>query len=365
MKSRRQCELILYYDNETFDDAKAIIQNLCETHTPLKQWAFIYHDKDNKKPHYHLMLKFRYPVLDSAIVNHYKINQNQIEMIKGKWTDALRYLTHKNAPNKHQYDESGIVSNFNVSDEILNDYNDKLVNDYIYKFANNEMSFSQLWSLLGTSDKIKYDKQIGIANKVRINNIILKGKREMLVYYVYGQSGIGKTTFAKWYAKEILKKPFFVSGSSNDVLDGYMGQPVMILDDLRDDSFKFHDLLKFLDNHTSSLVKSRYYNKAIDCEVIIITSTKLLSEMYSNVNNEDKFQLYRRINEVVVIEDDKTITAREIDLDKFRSTGTFFYKDTKYTLPNNIQDIYKALNIIQDNRQSIADIIKQSMKGAS
>lgn len=365
MRSRRQCELILYYDNETLENAKTLIKQLCETHTPLKQWAFIYHDKDDKKPHYHLMLKFKNPVPDSAIINHYKIKTNQIENIKGKWTDALRYLTHSNAPNKHQYDESQIVSNFNVSDEILNDYSNKLVNDNIYKFANNEISFSELWSLLSTSDKIKYDKQISVANKVRINNIVLKGDREMLVYYVYGVSGVGKTTFAKWYCKEILKKPFFVSGSSNDVLDGYMGQPVMILDDLRDDSFKFHDLLKFLDNHTSSLVKSRYYNKAVDCEVIIITSTKLLSEMYSNVNNEDKFQLYRRIKEVVTINDDDTIVAREIDLDKIRQTGKFFYKPKKWILPNNIQEIYKALNIVKDHAPTIVDIINQRMKGAS
>ena len=39
-------------------------------------------------------------------------------------------------------------------------------------------------------------------------------------------------------------------------------EDVLILDDLRDSDFKFTDLLKILDNHTKSTVKSRYHNKA-------------------------------------------------------------------------------------------------------
>ena len=46
----------------------------------------------------------------------------------------------------------------------------------------------------------------------------------------------------------------------------------LILDDLRPSCIGLSDLLKMLDNHTSSSVKSRYYNKVLECKLIIITS---------------------------------------------------------------------------------------------
>lgn len=365
MKSRRQCELILYNETEDYTIFNDKLRLKCNEYKPLNQWAFILHDKDDKKPHYHLMLKFKNPVPDNAIINHFEIKPNQIEKIKGKWTDALQYLTHKNAMTKHQYNESEIISNFDVSQFVDDKLNEKNVLDRIVKYSNNEITFYDLWTTLSPHDKIKYNKNIDIANKTRIINITMKGNRNMKVYYVYGATGSGKTTFAKWFSEKVIQKPYFVSGSSNDVLDGYMGQPIIILDDLRDDSFKFHDLLKFLDNHTSSLVKSRYYNKAIDCEMIVITSTKLLSDMYSNIQNEDKLQLYRRINEVVSIHDDNSITSKKIDIESSRNLGKLLYQKQVMKLPSNIKEIYDSLEIIKENAPSIADMIQQNLKGAS
>ncbi|MGM8317295.1 AAA family ATPase, partial [Clostridium perfringens] len=82
----------------------------------------------------------------------------------------------------------------------------------------------------------------------------------MECYFVTGKSGTGKTTYAKQLAKE-KGYSVYISSGSNDVLDSYQGQDCIILDDLRPSCMGLSDLLKMLDNNTSSTVKSRYKNK--------------------------------------------------------------------------------------------------------
>ncbi|MGN1305026.1 MAG: hypothetical protein ACI4YB_08325 [Oscillospiraceae bacterium] len=114
--------------------------------------------------------------------------------------------------------------------------------------------------------------------------------------FITGEKGSGKTTFAKNWSKE-HNYSCFVSGSSNDPFDEYKGEDVVVLDDLRGSCFTFSDLLKILDNDTSTLVKSRYHNKLLECKYIIITSVVPLEEFYSTVfesNNEPIAQFKRR-----------------------------------------------------------------------
>lgn len=51
----------------------------------------------------------------------------------------------------------------------------------------------------------------------------------------------------------------YVSSSSNDPLDMYMGQKGIIFDDLRDEAFEFADILKLLDNNTSTANEKPLY----------------------------------------------------------------------------------------------------------
>jgi hypothetical protein len=126
----------------------------------------------------------------------------------------------------------------------------------------------------------------------------------MKCVYIYGDSGTGKTTLAKRMAKQ-QKYSVFVSSGSNDVLDGYQGQDCIILDDLRPACLGLSDLLKLLDNHTASTVKSRYSNKVLECKLIIITTTLPLSNFFKNVFQEEQetaVQLKRRCETVIHME---------------------------------------------------------------
>ena len=147
----------------------------------------------------------------------------------------------------------------------------------------------------------KYRTRIENAFRYRDVQFMVNPRRDIQVIFVTGDTGCGKTVFAQ---KAFCSgyQGVCVSSSSNDPLQDYTDQDVLILDDLRDDDFKFQDLLKILDPHTGSSVKSRFNNKIFMGKCIIITSYKKLSDWYSKVPDEAKRQLYRRISLYVEVE---------------------------------------------------------------
>ena len=120
----------------------------------------------------------------------------------------------------------------------------------------------------------------------------------MEVYWIYGKSGVGKSTLAKTLCHN-QKWSFAVSSSSNDPLQDYNGQDALILDDFRPTGWTKSDVLKMLDNHTSSSIKSRYQNKqTCYLRAIIITTVHSPYEIWNTWDNGSKEpydQLYRRI----------------------------------------------------------------------
>jgi hypothetical protein len=146
--------------------------------------------------------------------------------------------------------------------------------------------------------------------------LTLNSDRQLQVIFVTGKGGTGKT----YYAKKILDDNNFdycVSSSSNDPFQDYMGQRAIILDDLRDKSFEFEDLLKVLDNDTASSVKSRFTNKVFNGDIIIITSSVPLVYWYKHgstrVDFDELTQLYRRIGSYVVVTDDDITVYDGVD----------------------------------------------------
>ena len=127
----------------------------------------------------------------------------------------------------------------------------------------------------------------------------------------YGPSGTGKTTFAKMFASQKGYRAYISSGGKNP-LDNYKGEECIILDDLRDSTYKMSDFLKLTDNNTDSLVGCRFYNKSIaECKLLIVTSVKPISEFYFNATHEEREpqqQLFRRFSTYIKMTDyDMTI----------------------------------------------------------
>ena len=125
---------------------------------------------------------------------------------------------------------------------------------------------------LPTAEKAAMFSKLRKLWELRCQILTLNTDRQLQVVFVTGKGGMGKT----YYAKKLLNSlnyDFCISSSSNDPFQDYMGQKAIILDDLRDSSFEFEDLLKILDNNTSSSVRSRFANKVFNGEMIIVTSS--------------------------------------------------------------------------------------------
>lgn len=152
----------------------------------------------------------------------------------------------------------------------------------------------------------------------------------MECYFITGKSGTGKTTYAKQLAKE-MGYSVYISSGSNDVLDSYQGQDCIILDDLRPSCMGLSDLLKMLDNNTSSTVKSRYKNKVLECKLIIITTTLDIDTFFSNVfkdQEESCVQLKRRCGYHL------TVTMEDIFIKKWLKGANEYSKAVRIPNPN-------------------------------
>jgi len=301
----KHCEIVTDEDKLKVD-----LQATFMKYKSIKKWAYILHDKDDTRAHYHIYLNFGSSGISSLdIAKWFKLEyededgfhtgENFISKIKGTEADVLIYLTHgqKSQRHKYQYSISEVVSNYDFVEEIKLS---KIIGDF------DKYSYAQMLNYIKS---LPYDEQIPSYNKleklwrIHCKYLCLNANRNIEVIFIYGKAGTGKTTYAKRILEK-LKKDFAISSSSNDPLQDYMGQKAFILDDLRDDVFDFNDLLKMLDNNTRTSVKSRFENKVFNGDMIIITSPVPINKWYRLNHNDlyDKLdQLYRRISTYIVI----------------------------------------------------------------
>ena len=296
----RQCEIVTDVDKLNVD-----LQATFMKYRTIKKWAYIIHSQDDTRPHYHIYLNFgSAPVQTELIAKWFGLGyvdsdgnehtgEQFISKIKGRVSDVLMYLTHENdtQSHKHRYDRKEVVANFDFETEIEAA---KIIGDF------ERFSYAQMVKYV---DTLPIDEKTAVFSKLRklwelhCQNLALKYDRKIDVVFVSGKSQTGKT----YYARKLCEKlgyDYCVTSSSNDPLQDYMGQNALIFDDLRFATFDFVDLLKLLDNHTSTSMKSRYSNKVFNGKLIIITSSVPLKYWYPDVRSsrtEDITQLYKRI----------------------------------------------------------------------
>ena len=281
----------------------------------IKDYAYIIHDKDVnekgelKEPHIHLALRFKNAYDTKHIASWFGITENYVSKVKGKWVDMLKYLTHQNAPDKYQYSDSEVVSNFDFTETIKKSSKskDERKEEIVNLIAEGEIREFNYNDYITPIEYTKYSKAIKDAFTYRKDKLIMQGaEREMECIFITGKPGTGKTTYAKKICKD-KGLSYYVSSSTNDILDGYKGQDVLILDDLRPQSMELVDLLKLLDNNTNSLVKSRFKNKFIECKMIIITTVLNVEHFYIDIKGsefEPIEQFKRRCKTYVTLDED-------------------------------------------------------------
>jgi RNA helicase. len=199
---------------------------------------------------------------------------------------------------------------------------DKIVSGEIPQYKQVELIPSSLWT--------KYNVQITKAFEFYTKKIASDPNRKISTLYFSGSTCTGKTTVAKLWCEK-LGLSYYVSSASNDVMQGYEGQDVLILDDFRGDmekkgssrSFNLPDFLKMTDQNTRSSIKSRYSNKDFIGSYIIITSSRPIYDMYFNLDVEDKHQLFRRVSSQYQFTKDKIyLSAYSQEFHKYLPIGS-------------------------------------------
>lgn len=180
------------------------------------------------------------------------------------------------------------------------------LDELVSKILTGEVNKTQL--LKPENIRTYYDNYTKIERALRLRTESLRTNPPTnTTLLLHGKSGTGKTTHAVRTATALYPDNYTVSSSHNDPLQDYQGEKCLILDDFRPQNYDFIDLLALLDpHHRQRSHKSRYYNKPIGTELIIITSTYSLDDIvryYQQVHpDEDMKQIRRRIGQVTYLD---------------------------------------------------------------
>lgn len=326
---------------ERFGFNENLIQQILDGFDNVKRYSYLRHDKDRqengsfKPPHWHLVLDFKNPQPMKTLLKRFQrdgvyITFNQFEKCKDGFEGAVTYQTHRNAPEKFQYDSSAVVCNF--------DY-DELADKYIEKHADTDL-LARLLKSIAAGEVLEYNiadvvdvsfytmfkRKIDDAFEYR-SRISVKQQRNMSVIYIHGSAGSGKTLSAQKLAVDFFgysPKQVYVSSSGKDWIDGYMNEPVFILDDFRPKGTSVPKFLKALDNYCNSRIDSRYRSKNFsECKLLFITSVIPFDSIWNNLDQSDfdnenvslseaRKQLERRLSAHIEVEGDKLFYEENI-----------------------------------------------------
>ena len=297
----------------------------------LEQWGIIQHDLDQGTDHYHVALKFKDPTRLSTVAKLMNQPENLVQLWRKNEGNMWAYMTHQTTQakaNKADYlpyldnPEKSLWDSEQTKE--LARYNPtKKTNN---KKAKLDKTINKiLVGELTLKDLLKPDNIVYYHDNYQKLNRAIQLRTQSLRYnpphcktiYIQGNSGTGKTNYASELATEKYPNNWAFASAGNDPLQDYTGEKCLILDDWRPKDYELQDLLAMLDPyHRTRTHKSRYYNKPLATELIIITSNMTLDtaiDYYTKYNTEDPKQIRRRIQTLVTIHDDKTITTELYD----------------------------------------------------
>lgn len=285
---------------QTIDNLVDILENKLKP----KRFAVALHDKDINEqgqlvePHIHAMMSFDNARSLNSVARQLNDKPNYLQAWRGNANNGYAYLIHRTAEakDKYQYDTDDVVANFDypaliqqISAEVTssNRTNMKMLLDLLYS---GNISKEELEEKLTGSQYGRYKSQIENVYAKRLQNLAEQFRKEMQeqgkqvkVIWIYGAAGTGKTTLAKEYA-ERAGQEYFVTGSSRDIFQNYKGEHTLIMDELRPNVIPYPDLLRILDPYENNkMLPARYNDKALACDLIIITTPYNPIEFYQEI----------------------------------------------------------------------------------
>lgn len=117
------------------------------------------------------------------------------------------------------------------------------------------------------------------------------------VKWFWGPTGTGKSKTAFEELEQLTPGGVYVAMSSFKWWEGYDAHESVLIDDMRGDFAKFHELLRLLDRYPLR-VETKGGSRQFLARTVIITSCKSPRDLYLGKTDEDIGQLTRRIDEI-------------------------------------------------------------------
>jgi len=295
-----------------------------------KKFAVILHDKDisetgkDAMPHFQAMMCFENARSLRRVAKILGEEEQALEKWDGKTNNGFSYLIHatSNAKSKFQYNPRDVQANFDfcelidtitkaidTTSSLRKSAKINLLLDLLYT---EELTKKEVEEKLSGSELAKAERKIDIVYAKLLKKKAELWREEMIkknepvtVVWIYGETETGKSTLAKLFASryaEATKSSYFMSGSSRDIFQEYEGSHVIVLDELRAKYIPYSDLLRLLNPYGADenlMAPSRFTDKAIACNVWVITSPYNPYQFYKGYTLSESFdsfeQLLRRI----------------------------------------------------------------------
>lgn len=300
-----------------------------------------------KTSHVHLLIKFDKGATLNMLSIRAGLEPQYLEKAKSGrygYDNLLAYLVHAKDRNKYQYSPEEVETE--TGEEYSSVYNRRMETWYkgratkeaveanlsidylISEILEGHINKSQLlltddyYKIYALNQRRVEDALSAYAEKKGFKTILdlENGEFKKTVLFITGESGVGKTKFSKFLISKIKEIALdngehwehCITASTNS-FDGYNGEEILFMDDVRGSSLTASDWLKLLDPYSISPISARYRNKIGSAKFIIITS--ILDPHYffyasKEGSNEDINQFIRRIDLLTSIIDKKCYLAK-------------------------------------------------------